>query len=147
MRKGEKIMSDIHFINTDKSDFQNAYFKVMDKRFEEQRKKSIIKGKGELTLEAFLDNEERDCDRAKNILFIYFPLPIIATALAYLYTSLIDGFGRTNHIVYVCVLFILSSVVIFLSFKSSKKSIASRRAWIIAKREEIKAEREKPQAY
>ena len=140
-------MSDIHFINTDKSNFQNEYFKVMDKRFEEQRKKSIKKGKGELTLEAFLDNEERDCDRAKKILFIYFPLPVIATALAYLYTSLIDGFGSTNHIVYVCVLFILSCVVIFLSFKSSKKSIDYRRAWINAKREEIKAEREKPQVY
>ena len=140
-------MSDIYFINTDKSNFQNEYFKVMDKRFEAMQKKSIKKGKGELTLEVFLDNEERDCDRAKKILFIYFPLPIIATALAYLYTSLIDGFGRTNHIVYVCVLLILSSVVIFLHYKSSKKSIAYRRAWINAKREEIKAERENPQAY
>ena len=132
-------MSDIHFVNTDKADFQKEYFKAMDKRFEAARKKSIKKGNGELTLEAFLDNEERDCDRAKKILFIYFPLPIIATALAYLYTSLIDGFGRTNHIVYVCVLLILSSVVIFFSYKSSKKTIAYRRAWINAKREALKA--------
>ena len=135
-------MSDIYFINTDKSNFQNEYSKVMDKRFEKMRTRSLKKGKGELTLEAFLDNEERDCDRAKKILFIYYPLPTIATVLAYLYTSLIDGFGRTNHIVYVCVLFILSSVIIFLYYKSSKKSIAYRRAWIEAKREEIKTKQE-----
>lgn len=134
-------MSDIHFINTDKSDFQNAYFKVMDKTFEKARAKSLAKGGEELTLEAFLDKNARDCDKAEKIKFIYFLLPIIVTPLSYLYTSLINGFGRiSNPVIYVCVILITSALIALLLHKNFKKSLALRRAWISARREEIKAQ-------
>lgn len=35
--------------------------KEMEKKFEKARKKSLKKGKGELSLEAFLDKEEKAC--------------------------------------------------------------------------------------
>lgn len=134
-------MSDIHFINGNKSDFQKAYFKAMDKRFEEQRKKSVKKGNGELTLEMFLDKEERECAKVEKMkLFIYFLFPIIATALAYLYTGLIDGFGRiSSPVIYVFVMLIASSLVGLLLYKNIKKSLILRKKWIKSKRDEIKS--------
>lgn len=131
-------MSDIHFIKGNKSDFQKAYFEAMDKRFEEQRKKSVKKGKGELTLEAFLDKEERDCAKAENIKFIYFLFPIIATALAYLYTGLIDGFGRiSSPVIYVFVMLIASGLIALWHYKNVKKSLILRKEWIKSKRDKI----------
>ena len=134
-------MSDIHFINADKSDFQNEYFKVMDKTFEKARAKSLAKGGEELTLEAFLDKNERDCDRAEKMKFIYFLFPFIVTPLSYLYTSLINGFGRiSNPVIYVCVILITSGLVALLLYKNFRKSLALRRAWINTRREEIKTQ-------
>lgn len=132
-------MSDIHFINTDKSNFQDEYFKVMDKTFEKAREKSLAKGGEELTLEAFLDKNERDCDKAEKIKFIYFLFPFIVTPLSYLYTSLINGFGRiSNPVIYVCVILITSGLIAFLLHKNFRKSLALRRAWINTRRGEIK---------
>ena len=122
--------------------YQKEFFKAMDKRFEEQRKKSLKKGNGELTLAAFLDKEERDCDKTEKMKFIYFLFPIIATALTYLYTSLIDGFGRiSNPVIYILVVLITSGLFGILCYKNLKKSMALRRAWIKAKREKIRAEK------
>ena len=133
-------MSDIHFINGNKSDFQKAYFEAMDKRFEEQRKKSIKKGNGELTLEAFLDKEERECTKAENMKLIYFLFPIIATALAYLYTGLIDGFGRiSSPVIYVFVILIASALIALRLHKNIKKSLILRKEWIKAKRNETES--------
>ena len=115
----------------------------MDKRFEKMRARSLKKGKGELTLEAFLDNEERDCDRSEKLKFIYFLMPVIITAIACLYSSFLNGFSSiSNSIFYDFVILIVSSVVVMLSYKDVKKSINYRRAWINAKREEIKTKQE-----
>ena len=132
-------MSDIYFINTDKSNFQNEYFKVMDKRFEKAREKSLKKGKVEITLEAFLDKEEQDSNRVEKMKSIYFLLPIIVTALAYLYTGLIDGLDSiSSPIIYVCVILITSSLITMIFYKNIKRSLALRRAWINSKRDGIK---------
>ena len=136
-------MNDMHFINTDNSNFQNEFFKAMDKTFEKARAKSLSKGKGDLTFEAFLDKNERDCDKAEKMKFIYFLLPIIATPLAYLYTDLIDGLSRiSNPVIYICVILIMSGLIGMLGYKNFKKSLAVRRSWIKARREEMKAEQE-----
>lgn len=132
-------MSDIHFINTDKSNFQNEYFKVMDKRFEQAREKNVKNGNGELTLEAFLDKEELSCDHMEKIKFIYFLLPMIMPLLSYPYIKLTAGFDTTlEFIISVCVLLILSSLIGSLFYKNIKKSLVLRKAWIKSRRDGIK---------
>ena len=132
-------MSDIHFINTDKSDFKKEYFKAMDKKFEDERKKNVKKGKGELTLETFLDKEEKNCAKAEKLTFFYFLLPVIATAWSYFYTFHIVGNNTSNPVVRICVFLILSSLIALLFYKSFKKSLALQKAWIKSKRDEIES--------
>lgn len=118
-------------VNTEISSF-------MEKRFDKAKKKNIKKGKGELTREAFLEQEERLCNRTEKQKLFYRLLPIIVTAFAYILTSLTGGFETyTDSIIFIIVMLAVECPILWGLWKVVKSGLDARRAWIKAKRNEL----------
>lgn len=119
-------------------DVQTELSDFMEKRFEKAKKKNLRKGKGELTLAAYLDDEEKSCNRSERLKLFYSVLPLAVTAIAYIITYLIDGFETvTDSILFIIIILSVEYSILWGLWKIVKQGIETRRAWIHAKRNEL----------
>lgn len=128
----------VKFSDLVENDLTPEFSATMEKRFEKAKKKNLKKGKGELTLEAFLDSEERLNNRTEKQRLFYKLLPIGLTALSYVTTALSSGFETfTDSIIYVLVMLSVECPLLWGLWKIFKSGIDARRAWIKARRNEL----------
>ena len=131
----------VNFSDLVQNDVDTEISTLMEKRFEKAKKKNFKKGEGELTFEAFLDSEEKFNQRTEKQKLFYRLLPIGATALAYVTTCMTGGFETyTDSILFVLVMLAVECPILWGLWKIVKSGIEGRRAWINAKREELKKE-------
>ena len=107
---------------------------IMDKRYNKLNKRSIKKGSGELAMAAFLDNEEKDCDKSDKLGWLFYGTPFVLTAGGLLTTKFDTAF---DLVLYAALMLSISFLFMHLSFKSTKDITTQKRAWIIAKRKEL----------
>lgn len=112
--------------------------KEMEKKYEKARRKNLKKGKGDLTLEAFLDREEKDCAKAEKIKYLYYILPVIVILAAVVPTYLAEGFdGISDGIIFIAILLVIEYSIMLGLWKVIRTGITARRAWLKATRDEI----------
>jgi hypothetical protein len=106
----------------------------MGKRYQTLNKRSLKKGHGALSMRDFLDNEEKECDKSDSLGWLFYGTPIVLTGLGLLTTEFDTTFDMVLYLVLMLGIYFL---FMHFSFKSTKKTTAQKRAWIIAKRNSL----------
>lgn len=110
---------------------------TMDLKYMAANKRSIKKGKGELSMEAFLEKEEKDCRLTEKTAPFYYLFPIVITAAGAL---AVEFEGYMDALFYIAIMLVIEYAIMIGFWKIVKKGVVQRRAWIQSKREEIFAE-------
>ena len=127
----------VKFFDLVQEESNGEFAKEMEKKFEKAKKRSLKKGKGELSLEEFLDKEEKDCDQTEKMGFIYYILPVAVTGGDFLLSYFTDGIESISDATAQAVLILAVQYPIMLGlFKIIKIGVAQRREWIRKKRNE-----------
>lgn len=104
---------------------------IMERRYQILNKRSIKKGRGALSMRDFLDNEEKECNKSDSLGWLFYGTPIVLTGLGLLTTEFDTTF---DMVLYLALMLGIYFLFMHFSFKSTKKTTAQKRAWIIAKR-------------
>lgn len=131
----------IKFSDLVHEDVQKELTPIMEKKYEKARKKSLKKGKGELTMEAFLDKEERDCDRAERLWYMYYIFPGVLAVVVTLCIYMLEGFeSYPDMCFFLCIVLVVIYPIELGIYKVLKNGMKENRAWVKAKREELEQE-------
>lgn len=129
----------VKFFDLIKDEVREEFPNEMEKKFEKAKRKSLRKGKGELSLEAFLEKEEKDVRLTEKMDIFYYVLPLVITAGGFIPTYLNDGFESfLDTIIYVVVMLAIEYPLMLAFAKIGKNGTRERKRWIAAKREEMK---------
>lgn len=127
----------VKFADMISEDIQKETAKNMEKRFEKAKRKSRKKGKGELSLSAFLDKEERSCDLSEKMKLFYIVFPVIITVISYIFTYLNEGFETyADSILYIGIMLVVEYLIVSSIWKINRNILTAIRAWIKEKRDE-----------
>ena len=107
---------------------------IMETRYQTLNKRSIKKGNGQLSMAAFLDNEEKECDKSDKLGWLFYGTPFVLTVGGLLTTKFDTLF---DLVMYAVLMLSITLLFMHFSFKSTKNTTAQKRAWIIAKRKEL----------
>lgn len=119
-------------------EMKNSTPEEMEKKYQRANKRSIRQGKGELTMEAFLDKEEKACNNSKKLGVYYALLPIVITAASLL---LGDYDGLSDMIIYTGILLIVEYSLVLGCWRIERHRCAQCRTWIKMKREQLSGEK------
>lgn len=106
----------------------------MEKKYARANARSIKRGKGELSIEDFLQKEEKECASTEKSGWFYYLFPIVITAVLTL-ASEFDAI--VDLLIYVGIMLALEYSVMLWFWKIAKTGVKQRRAWIASKREEL----------
>ena len=113
----------------------------MEKKLEKARRKSLKKGNCELSVEEFLDKEEKECGKSEKLKALYYGFPPAISVLVLLMTYFTDGFESVIDVILLFVICLSVEYLIMVGmWRIVKSGIAQRREWIAKKREEIMRE-------
>lgn len=111
---------------------------VMQKQFEKEKKKALKKGKGELTMQAFLDKQEAECARLPAIKRFYIGFPICMVAVAYVGIYLNGGFeSALDSVLFLATMLAVEGLIMGVLWKIVKSGMQARLAWVKEKRASI----------
>lgn len=113
----------------------------MAKKYDKARKRSLKKGKGELTFEAFLDKEEKECIKTEKLKWLYYLFPLILIIIFTAVTYLEEGFDSVpDAVFFVSILAAIEYPLMLGMWKLIHTGYAARLAWISEQRNENKNE-------
>jgi hypothetical protein len=122
-------------------EMEKVFPKEMERKFEKHKRRYLKKHKTPLTLEAFLEKEEKECRTLEKMKYLYFSLPLVIPAIA---LCTIEGFeGWTDKLLFAAIMLAMEYLAMLGLWKFLKKSIHLRRTWIRDKRAELAAENAK----
>ncbi len=108
---------------------------VMQKQFEKAKKKALKKGKGELTMQEFLDKQEAECAKLPAIKRFYIGFPIFLVAISYVWTYLSGGFESVlDSALFLVVMLAVEGLLMGFLWKVVKSGMQARLAWVKEKR-------------
>lgn len=132
----------VKFLDLVQEESRREFPKEMEKKYEKARKKNLKKGKGELSVETFLEREEKECDRTEKLRFFYYILPVIVIGSAFLTTWKMDGFDSgIDALIFIAINIVIQYSLMLGIWKIVKMGMEERREWIKEKREELNRER------
>ncbi|MCD8375838.1 MAG: DUF1048 domain-containing protein [Oscillospiraceae bacterium] len=113
------------------ADVEPAVWQEMEKKFQKAQKRAQKRGRT-LTLEEFLDREERECQRGPAL---YILLPLGITALCWLGLCLTDGFeSPADSAAFAAVTLAAEYLVMWGLWRLARRGFAARLAWVRGKR-------------
>lgn len=131
----------IRFSDVVRDQIRKDMSKEMSTKYEKVRKKSLKKGKGELTFEAFLDNEEKECIKFEKTKYFYYLFPLVLIIVFTLGTYFTDGFDSVwDMAIFVSILAVLEYPLMLGFWKLFHTGFEERLAWIREKRNDMKKE-------
>lgn len=115
----------------------SEFAREMEKKYERARKKSVQRGKGELSLEAFLEKEEKDINLTEKMGALYYIFPVVITGAAFFITFCMGGFeSNIDAAVYIAIMLTVQYPIMLSLWKLTKSGVKERRTWIAKKRGE-----------
>ncbi len=103
----------------------------MQKKYQRARNKSRKQGKGELSYEAFLEQEWKSCNSVKERKAYYYLLPLVIIGAAVLITFLLGGFdGISDIMIFVGIQLVIQYLLMSWLWKFAYKEALERKAWI-----------------
>ncbi len=128
----------IKFLDLIEQETKKDFPAEMEKKFQKARKKNLKKGKGDLTLEAFLDKEEANCAKVEKQKILFYVLPVIAVAAAFLFTLQNEGFDSgTDMAIFLIIMLAVECPLMRGLWKLTSIGVKERRSWIQSKRSEL----------
>lgn len=135
-RKQEKI----RFRDMVNAEFSKTFPAEMEKKYANANRRSIKRGKGPLSMEAFLVKEEKDCRLTEKLGILYYVTPVVIVLFVFLGTYYNDGFeSLLDALIFAAILLVIEYAIMLSFWKISKKGVTERRAWISSKREELES--------
>ena len=105
--------------------------KMERKRFEKANIKNKKRGLEDKTFAEFLKDEEKSCNSFDKKPIFYISLAVIATILATIFTNIFGGFeGVSDLFIYIGVMLIVETIVLFPLYKLQKSGVRNRLIWI-----------------
>lgn len=136
--KAEK-KNKIRFIDMVNQDLDEDLPELMEEKYNTLNKRSIKRGKGQLTMQAFLDREEKDCDNIERLKWFHYLMPVAITLIGFVFTYFTSGFESVfDALIFVAITLAVEYPIVLGMWKISRNSAIKRRAWIKAKREALK---------
>ncbi|MEE1218734.1 MAG: DUF1048 domain-containing protein [Ruminococcus sp.] len=136
--KAEK-KNDIRFIDMVNQDLDEDLPKLMEEKYNTLNKRSIKRGKGELTMQAFLDKEEKDCDTIQKQKWLYYLMPMAITLIGFVSTYFTSGFDTVfDAVIFIAITLAIEFPIVLGIWRISKNGAIKRKAWIKYKREQLK---------
>lgn len=133
----------IKFTDLVSEEMRKDFPEEMEKKLEKARRKSLKKGKGELSVEEFLDKEEKECGKSEKLKALYYCFPPVISVLVFLMIYFTDGFVSViDVIIFFVICLAVEYLIMVCMWRIVKSGITQRREWIAKKREEIKREAE-----
>lgn len=128
----------IHFGDIVNADMEKEFTITMEKSYAKANQRSIKKGKGELSMADFLDEQEKDCkNNEKSKLFNYI-FPIVITPIVMIFEYFNGGFeSYIDAIIFPVIMLTVEYAVMIGMWKLTKSGVDQRRKWIKAKRKEL----------
>ncbi len=111
--------------------------KMQEQRYKILNKRNIKKGKGILSMEEFLDMEEKDCAKNEKMKPLYYIIPLVMTILNVLTTDFEDLFSA---IFYISMHLVIYFAAMRFAWKIAKGTFDVKREWIANKRAELAGE-------
>lgn len=113
--------------------------KEMQKMYEKKRARLLKRGREELSWEAFVDDQEKEVQKAYKLKPLYDWSPVIIIfPLGFLW-YLDNGFG-VDLIIYVVILFVVEFLVIKGMWKIVKATLDMKQAWIAVEKKKLEME-------
>ncbi len=111
---------------------------TMEKKFKRANRKSIKRGKGEISIEKFLEKEEKNW-RIDEKMSIYYPLILIVISIAsFISTYLNEGFdGISDIFIYILTMLVINYFIIKGYRNINNKVRSANIQWIESKRREL----------
>lgn len=126
----------IRFLELVQEESRKGMPEEMEKKFQKAREKSLKKGKGELTLEQFLDKEEIECGKVERLKYFYILMPVLIVAAGFVFTLLGEGFeSMADMVIYLAVMVCVETPLMYGLWRITRLGVRERREWIKEKRE------------
>ena len=136
--KAEK-KNKIRFTDMVNQDLDEDLPKLMEEKYNTLNKRSIKRGKGELTMQAFLDKEEKDCDTIQKQKWLYYLMPMAITLIGFVSTYFTSGFDTVfDAVIFIAITLVIEFPIVLGIWRISKNGAIKRKAWIKDKREDLK---------
>ena len=110
----------------------------MEKKYQSVNKRRIRRGMGKLSMEEFLDNEEKACNDSKKLGFLYVAFPVIITALSLPFQ---EFEGAWDMVLYVAIMLAVEYFFVLGCWRIECHRCTQCRAWIKMKREQLSCDR------
>ena len=131
----EKRNEKVRFSDLVNAEIDKDFPEEMEKKYQKANAQNLKKGKGNLSMEAFLLNEEKRCCNIEKSNIFYVLFPIIITAASVIFTEFESAVDR---ILYILIMLIVQFFIMRFFWKITKNSVEKTRVWITKKREEQK---------
>lgn len=122
-----------------KEEVDRTFPDEMEKKYARANARSIKRGKGELSIEAFLEKEEKDCRLSEKLRWLDYVLPLVITACCAIGS---DFDGVFDFFIFVAIMLAIEYPLMLGFGKMTANGVKQRRAWIEAKRAELEGANE-----
>lgn len=128
----------VHFRNMLNEEINADFPRTMQKIYEKKNARHIKRGKGTLSIEDFIKQQEKSCDFNDKIRWLYFVFPLVLTTIILLLTYFTGGFDNTLDIILFAAIMLLIEYPIMIFFRRFDKNNTNlTRKWIQAKKKEL----------
>lgn len=135
-RKKENKEHKIYLSSMINEGLKDMLSEEMQKKYDKMNQKQIRKGREPLTWEAFLDKEEKNCERNERLVWFYYLFPVVITGIVTFWMCQNDGFENfADGLWFVGILLLVEYAVILGLWKMVKVGIEPHREWIFKERE------------
>lgn len=130
-RSQEDSRGKVKFSELVELEMENTFGDDMEKLYKKANKRSVRKGKGELSREAFLKKQEKNCRNREKFVWFYYVYPIANIVVAVTATALEGGFESTADLLIFLGIMLAVQYAFAMFFRKLDKEYTKKlRAWI-----------------
>lgn len=130
-RSKEDPRGRIKFSDLVNAEIDNTFGDDMEKAYNKASKRSVKKGKGELSRVAFLEKQEKRCRSREKFVCFYYVYPALIIAAAAAITGFLEGFeGAVDLLIFLGIMLVVQYALSMFFLKLDKKYTQNLRAWI-----------------
>lgn len=130
-RVREEKKHKIYFGDMVKDEIKKDFPDTMQKIYDKKNKRNIKRGKGELTIEEFIEKQEKQCRLSDKMRFFYYLFPIAAVIVVLVIEILNGGFETVfDAILMIAILLAVEYPIMMFFRKIDKSNTTMTRQWI-----------------
>lgn len=130
-RSREDSRGKIKFSDLVEAEIENTFGDDMEKLYRKENRRSVKKGKGELSREAFLEKQEKRCRSRERSVWFYYVYPTLIVAVVFGFMALDGGFeGPVDALIFLGIMLVMQQGLAMFFKKLDMKYTHNLRRWI-----------------